>query len=342
MSLDTLDARTVALLAQAAQSGGGRHAFRVADETIRDAAKSLADAARKERRSAARKQRSLDRAADAAILRAFNGYDESLMCERSTHTATCCNYGALIDVWKVSPKYRTLKRMSRELFARTGDEIDRDRLPANWREVVRQYVAARQAVATFGSFTLSRDDMRADSRSRFFKRVSYRLSTMDYVPVTASPEDVLQDAFVSALESDRSLPFGDMFRHVSAAAVSAAWRYQRMGNRHSDNVRDWTWQDWTAWAEANDGSDRLAYSTNAEWQAFDAARLAHESTEAHRRHVAKVRADETATLDATRQAWATLLADGFTVGRICKMLGRTPETVLSELQSESTLPARRV
>lgn len=337
----TLDASTIALLAKAAQSGGGRHAFRVRDEELREAAKSLAASARKERKSAARKQRRLDIAADMAALRAFNGYDPRNLCERSEHNDDCCNYGALIGLWKEAPKYRTLKRMARELFARTGDDIDRDRLPEDWRNVVRRYIATREAIAFSGSFAISRDDMRADNRSRFFKRVSYRLSTMDYVPVTASAEDVLQDAFVSALESD-GLTFGTMFRHVSAAAVSAAWRYQRMGNRHSENVREWTWQDWQAWAAANDGSDRLAYSTDAEWQAFDVARTAHNAAEAHVRFVAERRAAETASLDETRQAWATLIAQGFTVSRICKMLGRNPETVLSELTSESMLPARLV
>lgn len=340
--LDTLDNATLQLLARAAQSGGGRHAFRVKDDAVKDAAMALAESARKERKSNARKQRSLERAADVAALRAFHGYSEANVCSLSSHTDECCNYGRLIAVWKIAPKYRTVKRMARELFARSSDEIDRDRLPVNWREVVKAYAAAREAIADAGSFAISRDDMRADNRSRFFKRAAYRLSTMDYVPVTASAEDVVQDAFLSAMESDASLPFGDMFRHVSAAVVSAAWRYQRMGNRASENVREWTWADWQAWAEANDGSDRLAYSTNAEWQAFDVARDAHNAAEAHNRFVAERRLSDTASLDDTRKAWAELIAGGMSVRRICTMLGRNPETVLVELASESMLPARRV
>lgn len=329
---ETLSVETMELLARAAQSGGGRHAFRVKDETIRERAKALADSARVARKSAARKQRRLDIAADMAALRAFNGYDASLVCARADHTADCCRFGALRSVWSDAPKYRDVKRMARHLL--TAAEIDRAILPVNWRSIVKRYVLAREASADLGSFSISRDDMRADTRSRFFKRAAYLLSLQDGVNVAASPEDVFQDGIVSSLESGDGLAFGSMFRHVKSSAVSAPYRYRRMGNRHSDNVRDWTWQDWQDWAAANDGSDRLAYSTDAEWQAFDAARDAHSAADAHRRFVAERRLSEASTLDESRAAWVALISQGFTVAKVCRMLGRNPETILTELYSD--------
>lgn len=341
--------------AHAAQIGGGRHAFRVKNDDIRARAQSLADVSRKDRRTAARHARNAERKADAAILRAWNGYAPESVCDLTRHTAECCAFGRLVAVWSVMPTYGAMRTMARQLFR--AAEIDREKLPTHWRALVRAYAAGKREAAIHGAFAISRDDMRADNRSRFYKRAAYLLSLQDGVNVAASAEDVVQDAFVSSLESGDSVrvrvrddvyvnvpTFGTTFRHVKSSAVSAVWRYRRMGHRPSENVRAWTWNDWQAWAAENDGADRFAHSTNAEWQAFDAARLVVQANAAHRKFVEDRRDADAASLDSSLAGLHKLIRAGVTVAGACKVMGRNPETILSEIESARSVlsTARRV
>jgi hypothetical protein len=188
--------------------------------------------------------------------------------------------------------------------------------------------------------------MSTSSDSRFYRNVVkhwHAYTGGRHVAVYGvTPDDILQDAFVAAIESgdvtDGNVPtFGPMYMHTRQATESAVFTYRR-GHSHSTPYTAWTWTDWQAWADENAGP-RLAYSTDsnvlAEWQAFDAARLAHTDSERYHAGLAEYRSQRIASLDEARASLAALVMSGMTVGRIARLIGRTVDAIAAGLDEAS-------
>lgn len=347
--METLTPDATALLARvAAGLNGGRFAHLVSDETVKAEAQALVIPARDKRRrlNAQKRYAAVQsvKARNAAWLAEWRDYSE----EETSRIEL------LFDAWKDAPKRSLVRAIAKRLF-RGDDAIPHTDATAcscvdcldmsDWRTTVKRYATARKASAILGDFAISRNDMSTSSDSRFFRHVVkhwHHYAGGKHVALHGvTPDDVLQDAFLSALEAGNvtgNVPtFGPMFLHSRQAVESAVYTYRR-GHSHSESFSQWSWADWQAWAADNSGP-RLAYSSDsnilAEWQAYDAARKAHEAIERHDAGLKAYREERMAGLDDARQALASLVLSGMSVTRVANVIGRTVDAIANGLDASS-------
>ena len=235
-------------------------------------------------------------------------------------------------------------------------ESELSAIRSNWRETVREYRDAQRCLYAVGSFAISRFDATPSVDSRFYRNVVqhwHAYAGGRHVAIHGvTPDDIFQDAMVRAIESgdvdDNGIPvFGRMYMHTRHAVESAVYTYRR-GHNHTEPFTEWTWADWSEWASANNGNFAHRTDSNpaeiAEWLAFDAAR-AYQTRVTEWHAAIKSRRELLAlSLDDTRQALATLLNEGMTIGTISAVLGRSVAGIVKGLDplysvEESTLPA---
>lgn len=347
MELTLTDAQREALAAVAASAGNGRHAFRVKDAAVKSAAQDTVSRARALRKRANDKASRAERVAYSRMLARFNGYDAAVLCELAEHSDDCCQYGVLLSAWKTAPKRATIRRIARAVLA-PASRVDACRncavdgkceahtIPADWRETVREYARVQRIAREAGSFAISRDDMRADQRSRFYRNVVkhwHDYAGGRHVAIHGvTPDDVTQDGFIHALESRDGLSFGTLYAHVRAVTETAIYSYRRYGNDHtSDNAPLWTDADW----------EKGGFTTLHEWEAYDAWKAAQDADKARSDALTARRESDAASLSTLRSSLYALVSTGMTVRQICNILGRTPEGLLSDLAADPTsLPVR--
>lgn len=349
-TLTISDVETSLLAAVAAGLNGGRFAHLATDAAVRDAALEAVRPAREARRRASARKRSaaranvkrMEAAARAEAFAAWAGYsatDEARIAE-------------VFAIFQRSPKRSAVRRIARallapETFARSREfagwdaadiAAERRATLANWRVTIRAYSAARRELAIMGAFPISRFDASPTVDSRFYRNVVkhwHNYAEGRHVAIHGvTPDDVFQDAMVAAIESGDTLDgvptFGNMYMHTRRATESAVYTYRR-GHSHGEPFTAWEWADWEAWGIAQN-VDAFAYSTMPEWLAYDAARSAHDATNAFREALAESRAIRSATLSESRRALASLVMSGMTVTRIAALLGRTVEAITADIE----------
>jgi DNA-directed RNA polymerase specialized sigma24 family protein len=353
---DTLIAESDASLFAAVAAGlnGGRFASRVTDETVKAEALALVAPVRAEkRRLAARKRQATKAERDNAVrvqraewLRAWRDYSD----------ADSSRVEEVFALFSAAPRRSAVRNIARYVLA--GKRHDKGcagesvgcmgcfTVPSDWRSVVRAYRDSARALRVVGDFALSRTDLSQDGR--FYRSIQTHWHNYAGGRHNAihgvTPDDILQDALLSAIESGDTIDgvptFGPMYVHTRRATESAVYTYRR-GHNNPLPFTVWTWADWEDWAHQN-GADRAVrvFSTMPEWQAYDAAKAAHNAAQARQDAIAAEREADMATLDATRSALAALIGQGYTLRRIANMLGRTPEAIVSDMERTATADVR--
>lgn len=379
--METLTQEQAMMLANvAAGLNGGKYISRITDETILSAARDIVIPQRVARAKANAAKRQ-------ATLRERIARDKA---QRAEWLATWKNYSdielsridAVFAAFKDAPKRSLMRRMAKRLF-RTHPEsgivcTDKascycaDCLPMdNWRETAKRYSVAMRAVRIAGEFPISRFDMEVNSNSRFYRNVVkhwHNYAGGKHVAIHGvTPDDVLQDAFVAAIENGDTVEalesrrmdwdgivemraysvniptFGNMYMHTRQATESAVYTYRR-GHAHSEDFTTWTWSDWQAWAESPERRDialRVRYSTDAEWQAYHAAKRAEAKRAKAEALIAADRDAALATMEESRAMLARLILTGMPVHRIAKLIGRTVESIADGMEATRDTVAAR-
>lgn len=383
--METLTSESVALLATvAAGLNGGKYISRISDESILSAARDIVVPRRIARAKANAAKRQATKRAIVAAEKA----------QRAEWLATWKNYSdvelsridAVFDAFKDAPKRSLVRRMAKSLLRvhpESGIKCTDSAncycaacLPmANWRETVKRYSNAMRAVRIAGEFPISRFDMETNVNSRFYRNVVkhwHNYAGGRHVAIHGvTPDDVLQDAFVAAIEAgdtvtasetrrmvweddgsvivetrayDVQIPtFGNMYMHTRQAVESAVFTYRR-GHSHAEAFSAWTWSDWQAWASAPERQSaalRVRYSTDDEWRAYHAAKDAEAKRVQAEALISDERDAATILMDESRAALASLIRGGMSAHRIAKLLGRTVESIAADMEATRDTVAPR-
>jgi hypothetical protein len=178
---------------------GGRHAFRVSDASVKDAAQSIARESRKRRN--ARRMAASRAVKSETRERYFADYDVD----------TLATIAELRKVWAEMPKRATIRDIARAVLHNSEKcrncvafPCDNSVIPENWRETVREFARGVKRSRELGAFPIKRDDMRQGTSTFGYSVLKHWHAYAGGKHVTVhghDSQDALQMAFLAAIES---------------------------------------------------------------------------------------------------------------------------------------------
>ena len=345
-TLTITDDQRSALALIAGTLAGGRHAFRVTDETIKREATERAVKSRRERRATLARERRNARSDRRE--RVFADYD----------IETLERIAELRAVWASMPKRSLMRRIARAILhdrstcreckpLAKNETCERGMVPDNWRDTVRAFRDGSRKSAELGSFPIKRDDQRIttsvlmlSARKHWHEYAGGRHVTVHGADV----EDAFQSGMLAALESGdyvkrerpdgtfENIPtYGRAFWHVRASVNALATGRSLAGIR--------TFGTWNDEIEPFTLDEFIPRTVN-DWLAYETHRDVIDSRERYVRRIAAEREERLAILSETRKSLAMLIHSGMSVRAIAGALGRTPSGILSDLSGDMA-PAQR-
>lgn len=171
--------------------------------------------------------------------RAFNGYapEDNCMAVRAEDMCNACRACALKSIhWPRAREIRNVRAVVRELIRAHTRRIEpiKMTLPDYHDAIIREarltalLALAYRRAGSVGHFPISRADMRVNHGTLFtrsaFKRHFTFTGGRDAATVQIEPADIVQGAFIRALESGDAVngvpTYGALFRHIQAERAS--------------------------------------------------------------------------------------------------------------------------
>lgn len=310
------ETQTELLAKVAAGLAGGRHAWRVTDDSVKESARQLV--AENRRQGKNMRQNAARRARRALMQDAyFSDYEPGAV-------------EAIRAIWQNMPKRSLMRDIARALFR---PDIETEFvLPDDWRDIVRAHARGRAALKS-ADIPIRLADFRPDGMVANYARKHWHQHTHGTLAIHGVDVlDLVQDAYVSAIESGdtirvsgRNVPsYAQIFRHVRRALTTGVHRYA-MATYAPDTSESFDWSE-------------VEPKTVEEWIAYESWRDMTDAIERASRRAREERESRLSILDSTRRAMAELVMSGMTVRQIANTLGRTVESMLSELD-ETIAPA---